>query len=135
MPVALYIQAADVDRAKLLQGIRDSDYVQELVSGEEDGDFSIQQLVQMPEATTQSVAEAEEHVQTLDASYSRQVLLIADGQTKEDGSVLVVQLSPSNTMRVAQGSVLEVVARLDAGESTLDTFRALSGNGIYDAGQ
>ncbi|WFC95348.1 hypothetical protein MBRA1_001995 [Malassezia brasiliensis] len=140
MPVSLWVWDAGVDRATLQKRIEDSDYVHELVSGEEDSvEASITELIQ-PVPTEAglptTVAAAETYVQQNDKKWSPRVLVVADERTaKGDGTVLVVEVKTHNTLRVVPGSLLELVARVDAEQTSLQQFRELCGSDVYDAGQ
>ncbi|KAI3620154.1 hypothetical protein CBS9595_002121 [Malassezia furfur] len=127
MPVSLWVWDAGVDRATLQKRIDDSDYVRELVSGEEGSiEASITELVQpVPDEAglPTTVAAAESYVQQNDQKWSPRVLVVADDRTANgDGTVLVVEVKTHHTLRVVPGSLLEV-------------FRELCGSDVYDAGQ
>ena len=114
MPVSLWVWDAGVDRATLQKRIDDSDYVRELVSGEEGSvKASITELVQPVPAESglpTTVAAAETYVQQDDNKWSPRVFVVADDRTaKGDGTVLVVEVKTHDTLRVVPGSLLEVV--------------------------
>lgn len=117
MPVALWVWDAGVDRATLMKRIDDSDYVRELVSGEEDSvEAAITQLVVPVEDADKdvelptSVEGAAQYVRREDNAWSPRVFVIADARTASgDGTVRVVELATRDELRVAPGSLLEVV--------------------------
>ncbi|WFD37930.1 uncharacterized protein MJAP1_000878 [Malassezia japonica] len=134
MAVPLF-SVGDVDVGAVLGAIRASDYVKELASGEDSSpEEAVAALVQ-PAQQVGSVAEAEAAVRSLQGDWSRRVLVVADAQTQQDQSVLVVEFSPKDSLRVACGSLLEVVARVDASQTHLAEFRRICGSELYDAGQ
>ncbi|WFC99803.1 hypothetical protein MYAM1_002548 [Malassezia yamatoensis] len=113
MPVSLWVLSEDVDCASVMKQIRDSDYVQELVSGEEGSvEKSILELVQaVPwnEGLPTNLKEIQAYVQHQDNPWSPRVVVVADERTaKNDGTLMVVETQSNDSLRVVPGSLLEV---------------------------
>ncbi|WFD43811.1 hypothetical protein MPSI1_002476 [Malassezia psittaci] len=114
MPVSLWVLSEDVDCASVMKKIRDSDYVQELVSGEEDSaEESIVDLVQVVPQKKElptNLDGIKAYVHRHDNPWSSRVVVIADERTaKNDGTLLVVETQSNDSLRVMPGSLLEVV--------------------------
>ena len=128
--VPLYA-SAKVDVDALMRDVRASDFLAEIVSGEEDVEASpLWHLVRLVRHTGADEGAAAEDAAALPRSrgeWTDRAMVLADERPASgDGSVLVVQLAagvPTGRLRVARGSLLEVAASLSAGAS-IDEVRA-----------
>ena len=125
MSIPLYADAPE----RVIAAIRRTPYLGEVASGEvpveETGLWDLVRAV----GRAAGAADAAAQTRALPDGWSRAVFVLAEA----GGDGLVVGVAPSGeTLRVAPRSTLEVVHRLAHG-APLAEFRALAGDGLYDA--
>lgn len=123
MSIPLYADAPE----GVIAAIRRTPYLGEVASGEVPvEETGLWDLVRAA-GRAASAADAAAQTRALPDGWNRRVFVLA-----RDGGLVVGVTTCEETLRVAPRSALEVVQRLALG-APLAEFRALAGDGIYDA--